>query len=339
MLRRLVIILAVLLVLAGGALAGFWFYGRGLVADGIAGWQQEWRALGGTADFAPPPVEGFPLRLSTRFLQPTLALPSGETWRGPPSVDAWAWLWSFQTVHFEAPGHHELELPAGHLALDAEELSGSIAFGDMGPERLTLATTQATLANRDLDKSLHADTLALSVGPLVPQDGKNYAIAFEGDITGFPLPDGNALGAQLLAPTIQHLRLAGTLKGPLALEAEPRAAAARWRDGGGVLELSRVELAWGDLALKGSGSLTLDEAFRPKGKLMFESAGLLALVERMDQAGLIDPEVAPALKTALKALAAGQDKSGRDLVTLPVTAQDGLLSLGIVPLGRLLPLF
>jgi hypothetical protein len=339
MLRRLVILLAVLLVLAGGALAGFWFYGRGLVADGIAGWQRDWRALGGTADFAPPPVEGFPLRLSARFIAPTLALPSGETWRGPPSVDAWAWLWSFRTVHFEAPGHHELELPAGHLALDAEALGGSIAFGDLGPERLSLEVAQATLANRELGRSLHVDALTLSAGPLVPLDGRDYAIAFDGDLKGFPLPDGDALGAQLLAPTIQHLHLAGTLKGPLALEADPRAAAARWRDGGGVLELGRVELAWGDLALKGSGSLTLDEAFRPKGKLMFESAGLLALVERMDRAGLIDPEVAPALKTALKALAAGQDKTGRDLVTLPVTAQDGVLSLGIVPLGRLLPLF
>ena len=337
-LRTLVITLLVLLVLAGGALAGFWYYASNEVAKGIAAWRDDWQAQGGRAEFADPPIGGFPLELAADFAQPVLALPSGETWRGPPLVTARAWLWQLETIRFVAPGHHEFDLPAGRLALDANGIEGALAFGGGLLERIELDLRQARLVNRDTGQELAADALRLSAGPLAPVEGKDYAIDLALDLAGLPLPP-EAEGAALLGQRLERLRLVGVLRGPLAPAAAPRAAAALWRDGGGVLDLAEIELRWGDLALKGSGTLTLDEAFRPLGAFSFETEGLLALIGRLDAAGLLDPAVVPALTTALKALASGQGNNGQDRVTLPITAQDGVLSLGLVPIGQLLPLF
>ncbi len=338
--KKLLIILLVLVLLLGGALSGFWYYAKGEVTAGIAQWRDDWRALGGTADFADPPVSGFPLQLSARFTQPLLALSDGQTWRGPPLVTASAWLWDLETIRFQAPGHQELEVPGGELALDTADLDGSIGFAGGLPNRITLKLTQGRLTNRDSGQQLSAEELSFAAGPFTSTErGMHYAIDLDLGLSGVPLPPGTALVAELLGPRLERLHLVGTLRGPLAPQAAPRAAAALWRDGGGVLDLTTIDLVWGDLTLKGSGTLALDEAFRPLGAFSFESAGLLQLVERMDAAGLLDPSAVPAIKTALKALASGQDAEGRDLVTLPITAQEGTLYLGLLPLGPLRPLF
>lgn len=340
-LRPLVITLLVVLLLALAAAGGLWWYASGLLRQGIADWREDWRRQGGVADIAEPAIGGFPLALEATFASPVLALPTGETWRGPASVEARAWLWEladFGTIGFVAPGHHELDLPAGRLALDAAALSGALGFRDGLLRSLALDAREAHLANRDSGQSLRFDALSLSAGPLAPVEGKDYAIDLTLALAGLPLPP-EAEGASLLGPRLERLRLVGQLRGPLAPQASPRAAAAYWRDGGGVLDLSAVELAWGDLTLAGEGTLTLDEAFRPLGAFSLEATGLLALVGRLDAAGLLDPGVVPALTAALRALAAGQGHEGADRVKLPVTMQDGVLSLGVIPIGELLPLF
>ena len=337
-LKSLVATLLVLLLRAGGARAGFWYYASGELAKGITAWRADWRASGGRAEFADPPVGGFPLELAADFASPVLALPTGETWRGPATVTGRAWLWQLETIRFAAPGRHELDLPAGRLALEAAELEGAFAFAGGLLQRIELDLKRGRLANRDSGQELAAEAFFLSAGPLAPVEGKDYAIDITFDLAGLPLPP-EAAGATLLGPRLERLRLVGQLKGPLAPGAAPRAAAALWRDGGGVLELAEIELLWGELRLEGSGTLTLDAAFRPLGAFSFETQGLLALIGRLDAAGLLDPEVVPVLTTALKALASGQGNNGQDRVSLPVTAQDGVLSLGLVPIGQLLPLF
>lgn len=337
-LRPLVITLAVVLLLVLAAAGGFWWYASGVLGEAIADWRDDWRRQGGIAEFADPPVGGFPLQLTADFAHPVLALPSGETWRGPALAVGKAWLWQLETIRFEAPGHHELDLPAGRLALDAAGLTGAFAFDGGYLHRIALELTEGTLVNRDSGQALSLEALRLAAGPLAPVAGRDYAIDVSFDLAGLPLPP-EAEGAALLGPRLDRLRLVGQLRGPLALEAAPRDAAAYWRDGGGVLDLAEIELAWGDLTLEGEGTLTLDEAFRPLGAFAIEATGLLTLVQRLDAAGLLDPAVVPALTAALRALAAGQGHGELDRVKLPVTLQDGLLSLGQIPIGELRPVF
>jgi hypothetical protein len=156
-------------------------------------------------------------------------------------------------------------------------------------------------------------------------------------LSGFTLPPEGAAAAELVGPQIHLLKLAGRLEGLLRPAATPSAALAAWRDSGGILDLSAIELDWGELWLKGAGTLTLDEAFRPLGAFSFETLGLPALVQRATEAGALDRNAGETLARALGALASGTDERGRQRVQLPITLQDGSLYVGQIELGRLRP--
>src|SRR5690606_36660547 len=119
---------------------------------------------------------------------PMLALPSGETWRGPAVTVGKAWLWTVETIRFEAPRHHELDLPAGRLALDAAALEGSLGFDGGLLRHIALELEQGLLVNRDSGQRVELASLAFSAGPLAPVAGKDYAVDLVLDLAGLPLP-------------------------------------------------------------------------------------------------------------------------------------------------------
>lgn len=331
--RSFFIGLPILLLLLLGAAGGFWYYASGEVAKGIAAWRDDWQRGGGTARFEEPEIGGLPLEITARFAQPLIGLPSGETWQGPAEVTARTWLWSLTTIRFDAPGKHRLTLPQGEIALEAAALEGALAFAKGGPESLTLELRDLRLENAG--ETLQAEAFALSAAAVTAEEP---AVALTLRLAGLPLPETEA-PLSLVGARLELLSLEGVLRGRFAPGPSPRVIAAAWRDGGGILDIAALELSWGDFHVTGNGSLTLDEQFRPLGTFSFQTAGLIEVVERMDAAGLLDPDRTPLVKGALRALASGQDSQGRDLVTLPITLQDGLVMLGQIPLARLEPVF
>ncbi len=336
--KRLLITLSIILLLLGAAASGFWYYASGEVAKGIAAWREDWRRSGGIARFEDPVMGGLPLEITAHFTAPQVGLPSGELWEGPQTVTARTWLWQLTTIRFDAPGTHRFALPQGDLQLDAAALNGAIAFAGDGPDSFTLALRDASLLNRSNGQSLAVETLTLAVSDLASQRDSDPAVALTLRLTGLPLPAGPEAPLNVIGARLELLSFSGTLRGPVQPGPSPRSILAAWRDSGGILDIATLELSWGDFHVTGSGSLTLDEAFRPLGAFSFETAGLIEVVERMDTAGLLDPDAAPVVKAALRALASGQDSQGRDLVTLPITLQDGMLMMGRIPLAHLEPL-
>lgn len=335
--KGLILLVLLLLILLGGVTA-YWWIAADRLGEGIARWQDEARAEGVTADFAPPSFGGWPLRLTARFEAPLLGLPAGQRWQGPAEVTGYAWLWDPQRLHVTAPGRHLLTLPPGQLALEAEAADATVIFSRGLIDAVSLSLRQAVLSPPGAEQSLSAASLALSVSALTPVEGNRYATDFSLDLQEAPLPPAAQGVVALLGPTLDHLLLAGELRGALGGR-DPRGAAAIWRDSGGVVDLERIELTWGNLVVRGSGTITLDEAFRPLGAFSFETAGLPELVQRLAQAGILDQDRALALSLGLGALSTGRDEAGRTLVKLPLTLQGGTLSLGMIPLASLPPLF
>jgi len=70
-----------------------------------------------------------------------------------------------------------------------------------------------------------------------------------------------------------------------------------------------------------------------------KTKGLKGTIERLqytpDEGGMLEVK-GPAEVTAIALLSA---KTGKDEITLPITIRDGRMSIGIIPLGKLPPLF
>src|SRR5690606_19684738 len=108
-----------------------------------------------------------------------------------------------------------------------------------------------------------------------------------------------------------------------------------WRDSGGVIEFETVALHWGALRLSGDGTLTLDKQYRPLGAMAGQIRGVDAGIDALVAAGKMTLDDAAAAKAVL-GMIAQQDPAdgepGEPYLPLPLTAQDGRLSIGPVAL-------
>jgi hypothetical protein len=130
---------------------------------------------------------------------------------------------------------------------------------------------------------------------------------------------------------VQTLRLTGNLRGGFhgtTLED----LLASWRDGGGVIDFSTMALKWGDLQLDGTGTLALDRDFHPLGAMSGRTSGALKVIELLEANGLTTPQQAAMAKVALLNISERLDKNGQPVRDMALTAQNGHLSVGTIPL-------
>ena len=114
--------------------------------------------------------------------------------------------------------------------------------------------------------------------------------------------------------------------------APPRQAATAWRDAGGTLELERVALRWGTLAVTGSGTMALDAELQPIGAFSAAVEGYDELLTALVGAGRVRSNDAGLARMALGFLAK-PGPGGRPQIAAPFTIQAGQMLLGPVKLG------
>ena len=115
------------------------------------------------------------------------------------------------------------------------------------------------------------------------------------------------------------------------------AALAAWSANGGTVEFERLNVEWGALEIAAEGTLTLDGALRPEGAFSAEIAGYGGLLDGLAERGRMKPRDASFAKTFLNLMA--KKKAGRRVIAAPVTAQNGKLFVGPLPLLKLAPMF
>ena len=331
--RRFLIITTLLILLAAGGLSAYWFIARDILEQGIDDWAAESRAQGWQLAYDGPATSGFPLRLLTHFKGPDITLPDGSRWQGP-DFEAYAWLWDLETIMAEGAGQHSFAFQEQRVTLGHGPSRLTLGFAQGLLEHLALALVEPQLTGAG--DSLIAKSLTLTAGPLLPQAGADFAITFEGQLQGFQLPPSAAETSALLGPLLEELHLVGELRGPLIGRSAPEMAT-RWRDGGGILDLSTIALTWGDLTITGEGSVSLDEKNRLLGAFTLETVGLIELLDRLIAEGRLTQE-ATTLRDLL-VLGATRTDDGHLKVGFPVTLQDGLLYVGPAPIGQLRALF
>ena len=138
-----------------------------------------------------------------------------------------------------------------------------------------------------------------------------------------------------LGPRIATLAWDLAISGPVPPLADTATRAEAWRDGGGVLTLRRLELAWGEVTLTGGATVALDAQLQPMGTATARLAGYDAALRALTVAGVLPPRTAVAVTAVLALMARPSADGGPPAVEAPLSLQNRTLALGRIPLFRL----
>lgn len=321
--------LTILVLIIGGLYSGYWFVGANAVETGAIDAVDNARAQGWTIDYAALDTRGFPSRFDTTVDTLTVIPPDGLWSWAAPFMQVFALSYQPNRVIAAFPETQRVRLGDQMLNINADglrasagvkanaDLSFDAATAEVGAAEIvsdlgwTIGLERALVAMRadpeqpsSYDIYLDADQLALP-GEVIAQIDPNDVLAEA--ITRIVFD--SAIG--LDKPLDRHA-FAGSGPEPVVQK----------------LILNRFDIAWGDVALGATGTLDIDPAGVPDGRITFQTEEWREIIDLLVNAGAVDPGIAPTIGNVAQAMA---QESGT--LELPVTFQNGFMSLGPLPLG------
>ncbi len=230
------------------------------------------------------------------------------------------------------PEEQELRLPRETLGIAASRMIGSLALGvtpALPLERLVIEGAEADLASSGgWTAAVAAAQVALRETP-AEADAPVYDLAVS--LTGFA-PNSVEL-ARLrdlvgLPDVIETLTAELTVtfdKGWDITAIEDRRPQPR------EIEITALTARWGDLALAGTGQITVDETGTGTGEMALEATNWRDIVALAEASGALPANRAPLVRGALETLASLAGDPER--LDVPLRFSRGFLLIGPVPLG------
>jgi hypothetical protein len=320
-------------------IGGYWFYWNAL-ADGLQNGFERWvadrRAEGVEVSHGDAEVTGFPYRLELHIRKPDISAPklnAQPSWSADKLV---LFFQPYQRGHGIASveGTQDIGWSEGtvrrNARMTADQFLASFRFTDQG-QILRVDTDMRKVKLSGSVALRSADRLLSRAEYRQMEDGRT---AFDTKIRGEVLKVDPAA-----SPLDEQIDLAD-----FSFEWEPIPASTApqdldaWRDEGGVMQLSRMEIVAGDLSVTGDGTFALDPARRPEGAAALIVRGADAFVNAVAAAGQIGSGGRLGLRLAITALEE-TDKEGRRFVKVPIAIQEGRLKIMGVGLTRVRPLY
>ncbi len=318
--------------------AAAWFAVARLVEGGAQAWIDQERAAGARIAHRRLAVEGFPLRWTLVAEDYAIArdAPQPQSASGA-RLEAGIEPWDLSRVKLRLPGAHRLERDGLALEVEAARPDAMLALRADG----RFAGIRADLGDVSLRApgaagAARAARIVVDIREIDPPDPATRAfLALSLSVAELVPPPG------MRAPFDRALRsgeIELALRGERARSGTQAARIAAWRDSGGVLEMPRLRIDWPPVTIAGDGTATLDARNRPEAALSLRIAGLPDLLQALSRAGLMPLQQAAMLGALASGMARTDPATGRAEVTVPVTAQNGRLSLAGIPVMRLQPL-
>jgi hypothetical protein len=326
--RQLLIAAIVVGVLIPAGYTGYWFLTAASMRDRISDWAEARRGEGFTVVHGEVAISGFPGSLIARVEAPAMAQPDGDS----------PWWWHGDRVIAEIlpwePGMITVTLP--------KDMGLVYRRGDN--DREVTATLESAMAwmTHEGGAAKHVVFEATGIDVMTSR-GPAALVRFEGEVwrgagdviemvldahrlTLTPDADG-PLGRE-----VATIAAAATVNGALP-EKPDRAALAAWSEAGGTVELRSLGIEWGSLAIEAEGTMTVDQELRPQAALTARVAGFGDALDAFATAGAMKPGDASMAKAFLNITA--KTISGRRVIEVPLSAQDGTLYAGPLPLVKL----
>lgn len=336
--RRVVLSLTGLVLVALLAYAAYWQYMAGVLRDQLEPWAQSRAAEGYLVRWDDAEVGGFPgsfrfdfTNLSFGTVRPLPIAMDAAT------VSAWAVPWNLRHWEFTAPRGARLVEPSGTAGFDVHRLDGAVDINDRTVAAVDL--TAVGLAGIGLAQGIQVgDAEAhIELPETPPQSHTDTALGLSLQVNQAKLP----VAVPAFGNTLSGFSFVGQFKG--ALPPGPFVQAlSQWRDDGGTIELQSLRLRWGSLLLDASGTLALDSALQPEGAFSAMITGQNEAVDVAVMTGTLKPDQAAAAKAVLGLLARstanGPDKNGQGAISLPMTIQNQQLFLGPAKIATIPPI-
>lgn len=334
---RAAIALVVLLVLAGGAYAAYWFAAASTMRGAVTAWAAA-PGDGTTVRIADIAISGFPTQLvadiprievqrsdalgltyigeNVRVMRPLRGGDVVVSVRGPQTV---SYRDGTETRTLRAKADlASLELRSG----DDGAFSGfNLILGNLTVERPDLAPLTARRIQVQMGKGS-------GLGNFIPERSR-----FTVRIENMVMPE-HRRGP--LGDTIEQFATNAALTKGIDSANLPVSLAA-WRDTGGYLTLVETVLKWGSLDLQGQGSgvLKLDDQMRPAGGLNVQLRDYLLTVDAFHAARRLSDEARAAVQQLVGFLST-RGADGR--VGLPLEIVNGEIIVGPAKLGTVSPI-
>ncbi|SFS64679.1 hypothetical protein SAMN04488040_1276 [Sulfitobacter marinus] len=321
-----------ILVIVAVFWCGWWALASAGMQRGISKWLDVRRSLGWQADVGGIEKQGFPLRLHAQLNDVAIADPNTGVAARMNQLDISAptyWPGYVTVALPETPitlvtpdlratlsaksAAADLRLRPGRaLQLQSLGLSGGAWSLDTATDNIVAAdTVDLTMAQQATNTPVYA--LKLNADNLVPGSLARSFIGLSND-----WPAVFDLFTADLMVTFDRVWNRRALE---QHRPQPRA-----------IDLRRAHFTWGDIEILATGDLTVDEVGLISGALSVKAENWPALLDMVESAGYLPPNMRPQAEQMLKGLAQMAGKTtGLDLT---LSFQEGRMSMGFIPLGR-----
>ncbi len=320
--------------------AVYWWSAAAEMRESVENWIEDWRTKGYAVTHGDLVIGGYPVAIRASLPYPSVEDP-GKAWSWQAEgIQLQTHLWEPTRYEMTIRGDQAMTVPINGRPVDMSvtttsavivadfSVTGRLKSGSMQLEDLkgSAPDIAATVKARRL-------VLELELPARAPVDHTDPA----GDVTliadELTLP---AAYAGPLGPDLDRISARFNALGPLK-RGDLRSVLADWRDDGGIIDVPWLRGEWGDLTVDARGTLALDEAFRPLAA--FESAfgGLSPTLDLLAEAGVIKERNVRLVKLGL-ALLSTTSSSGKRVIKLPMSIQDGQVYLGPVAVAYVRPI-
>lgn len=320
-------LLLVIIVLSAGY-GGYWFVGSSTVENGAHDALADLSEAGWNVEFDSLSTRGFPSRFDTTLTEFDISDPqTGWGWAAP-FVQVFALSYQPNKVIAAFPPEQQITFPSGQnwqVGSNQMRASGSVGLtADLALQTLTAESGPVTVRS-SYGWEMSADRALIAAR----NAGEPATYDLFADLQSFAPP---VQFAQALDPS-------GTLPRTLTLVSydatirydrpfDMHLSKGPWPTVEGIT-INDARLSWGDMLLTVSGALDIDPFGYPQGDIMLKATEWQRLIEVAVEVGMIAPEYEQTWLGVGGALA-----KDSETVDLPLTFQNGVISLGLFTLGR-----
>ncbi len=321
--------LTFLVIILAALYSGYWFVGARAVETGARDGLANLQAAGWEARYTDLNTIGFPSRFDTTITDLSLIAPDSQFSYSGDFLQIFALSYQPNNAIAVFPEFFRLSLDGRPINVKNEGLrlsAGIKARTDMALDAITAQAASAEI-------SAEAMGLLRLENPLTairanPDGDDSYDLYFKADrieMNYAPTSLTNPVRNRRDEFTNVVIDATATLDKTLNRFAF---------DGSGAepvvekLILNNLTVNQGDIALQAAGTLDIDALGVPDGRITFKTAQWREMIDLLTASGLIDEGIAPTITNVARTMALG-----RDTLELPVTFQNGFMSVGPLPVG------
>ena len=286
-------------------------------------------------------LDGFPHLVRLTIKKPSLRTALKQVrWEGPEAVIEMQ-PWDFSKYRITLPGTHYfniarlgLGVPLRYEPKETSVLVRVFTDGRLAGSNVHVETSRLFEGAKDLLASSGKIRLNLAQAESRGITAGKTWVSISSQVENLEISE--ALNMPIARKT-QQLQFVADLKNATLSELTHEALQ-EWQTAGGLVDFSWFNIQSAPLGMQGRGSVGLDPQLRPVVSVISDIRGFSETLNAFEQAKIVLPSAAAAMRVAFTVLAKTSPKDGGKVLTVPINSRNGELWIGPFQLLKLNPI-